>query len=149
MLQQAPQKIQLAGQAYALSPQHHKQQMSTETYRLLAFTICRLFPLTPVHCRSDRPVVSHSLPLNHHAVFFDYVVIDGKRYYASRTVGTNRSSLVHAIIPGPSPVHAYGEILEIFQFDQKFRAVNEPLWFARMRWFVPWRGECEQVWSDL
>ncbi|KAG2076598.1 hypothetical protein BDR04DRAFT_1149040 [Suillus decipiens] len=129
-----------AGQAYALSPRHHKQQMSTETYQLLAFTICCLFPLTPVHCRSDHPVVPHSLPLNRHAVFFDYVVID---------VGTNWSSLVHVIIPGPHPIHAYGEILKIFQFDQKFHAVDEPLWFSRMRWFVPWRGECERVWSDF
>jgi hypothetical protein len=46
-------------------------------------------------------------------------------------------------------VHAHGEVLKIFQFDQRFRAVDDSLWFARMRWFVPWRRECEKVWNDL
>ncbi|KAG1774332.1 hypothetical protein EV702DRAFT_1047887 [Suillus placidus] len=74
-------------------------------------------------------------------VFFDYVVID--------TVGTNCSSLVHVIIPGITVIHAYGEVLEIFQFNQRFRNVDDSLWFARMRWFVPWRGEREKVWDDF
>jgi hypothetical protein len=48
--------------------------------------------------------------------FFDYVVIGSKRYHASRTVGTNHSSLVHVVIPGTTTIHAYSEVLEIFQF---------------------------------
>ncbi|KAG1886831.1 uncharacterized protein F5891DRAFT_922731, partial [Suillus fuscotomentosus] len=67
-----------AGLAYSLSPRHRKQGMSTETYRLLASTLCYHFPLTPVHCRFDHAVVPHSLPLDRDAVFFDYVVIDSK-----------------------------------------------------------------------
>ncbi|KAG2357584.1 hypothetical protein BDR07DRAFT_1419902, partial [Suillus spraguei] len=67
----------------------------------------------------------------------------------SRAVGTNRSSLVHVIIPGITVIHAYGEVLEIFQFNQRFHNVDDSLWFARMRWFVPWRGEREKVWDDL
>lgn len=124
--------------------------MSTETYRLLAQTICYQYPLTPVHCRSDRPITSNSLPLDRDATFFDYVIIDGKRYHGSRTVGYNRSSFVHVAIPSPTVTqHAYGEILEIFQFDQRFRLEDTPLWVVRMRWFVPWNGECEKVWTDL
>ncbi|KAG1844856.1 hypothetical protein DFJ58DRAFT_843947 [Suillus subalutaceus] len=82
-------------------------------------------------------------------VFFDYVVIDSKRYYASRAVGTNCSCLVHVIIPGTTVIHAYGEVLEIFQFNQNLRNVDDSLWFACMHWFVPWRGEREKVWDDL
>ncbi|KAG1893909.1 uncharacterized protein F5891DRAFT_985452 [Suillus fuscotomentosus] len=74
-------------------------------------------------------------------VFFDYVMID--------TVGTNRSSLVYVIIPGTTVIHAYGEVLKIFQFNQRFHNVDDSLWFARMCWFVPWRGEHEKVWDDL
>ncbi|KAG1846632.1 hypothetical protein F4604DRAFT_1688312 [Suillus subluteus] len=138
-----------AGQVYALSPRHQIKAMSTETYRLLAHTICCQYPLTPVHCRLYRAIVPHSLPLDRNAIFFDYVVINGRRYYGSRTVGSNRSSFVHVAIPGPNIQHAYGEVLEIFQFDQNFRDVDTPLWLARMRWFIPWNGECERVWADL
>ncbi|KAG1807702.1 hypothetical protein EV424DRAFT_1350598 [Suillus variegatus] len=74
-------------------------------------------------------------------VFFDYVMID--------TVGTNHSSLVHVIIPGTSVIHAYGKVLEIFHFNQRFSNVDDSLWFSRMHWFVPWRGECEKVWDDF
>lgn len=97
----------------------------------------------------DRPLLSHSLPLNRQAIFFDYVVLRGKRYYASRTTGSNRSSFVHVIIPtnGP-PCHAYGEILEIFQFDQNFHGRGNPMWFARMRWLKGWRAE-PSPWDKL
>jgi hypothetical protein len=123
--------------------------MSTETYWLLARTLCFCFPLTPVHCQSDRAVVSHSIPLDCVAVFFDYVIVDGKRYHASRTTGTSNSSFVHVVIPGKNPVHAYGEVLEIFQFTQDFRGAGQSLWFARMWWFKPWTGECAKVWNEL
>jgi hypothetical protein len=103
----------------------------------------------PVHCRSDRAVAPNSLPLEHIATFFEYVVVNGKRFYASRTVGWNKSSLVHAVIPGPIPKDAYGEVLEILQINQDFRNTGTPLWFARVRWFKPWCGERDQIWDNL
>lgn len=141
----------LASQTYTLSPRHQTKTMSSETYRLLARTICLRYPLTPVHCRFDRPVVPHSLPLDPMAVYFDYVVINGKRYHASRTTGSNHSSFVHVLIPkaGTTSIHAYGEVLEIFQYTQNFRGVGNPMWFVRMRWFVPWTGEGEEIWRTL
>jgi hypothetical protein len=120
-----------------------------ETYRLLADMICLRFPLTPVHRRSDRPGFPNSLPLDHSATFFEYVVVDGKRYYASRMVGWNKSSFVHVMIPGTSSNDAYGEILEVFQFDQDFRRAGCPLWLAHIRWFRPWSGEREGIWDNL
>jgi hypothetical protein len=95
--------------------------MSSETYQILARTLCMRYPLTPVHCRADRAVVPHSIPLNRQAVFYYYIIINGKRYYGSRTVGSNRSSFVHVIIPqrtGQNPLQLHGEVLEIFQIDQ-------------------------------
>jgi hypothetical protein len=70
------------------------------------------------------------------AVFFDYVVIRGKRYNASHTTGSNNSSFVHVLIPqtDATPIHAYGEVLEIFQYMQNFRGVGSPMWFVQMRW---------------
>ncbi|KAG1790943.1 uncharacterized protein HD556DRAFT_1445718 [Suillus plorans] len=138
-----------AGQSYALSPRHQKTLMTTDTYRLLAQTLCFRYPLAPVHCLCDHPVVPHSLPLDHTAIFFDYVVIKGKRYYASRTVGSNRSSFVHVIIPADNPIHLHGEVLEIFQVDQSWREHVQSLWFARMHWFKPWQGDAGMVWNKF
>lgn len=123
--------------------------MTTDTYRLLAQTLCFRYPLAPVHCLCDCPVVPHSLPLDRTAIFFDYVVIKGKRYYASRTVGSNRSSFVHVIIPADNPIHLHGEVLEILQVDQSWREHVQSLWFARMRWFKPWQGDAGMVWNKL
>ncbi|KAG1718461.1 hypothetical protein EDB19DRAFT_1920545 [Suillus lakei] len=101
----------------------------------------------------DLPLVAHSLPLNRQAIFFEYVILGGKRYYASRTVGSNRSSFIHAIIPSAlhPPRHAYGEVLELFQFEQNFRGPGHDtmLWFARTRWFKPWRCESTNPWDDF
>jgi len=127
--------------------------MTLETCRLLAKTICLHSPLTPVHCRLDPPIVPHSIPLNRKATFFDYVMIEGKRYHASRTVGYNSSSLVHAVIPnshghGEQRRNGYGEILEVFQLDQDIHFEGQSMWFARMHWFKPWHGP-SMCWEDL
>jgi hypothetical protein len=105
--------------------------------------------LNPVHRHSDRPVVSNSLPLDHTAMFFKYVIVDSKQYYASCVVGWNKSSFVHIVVPVPSLTDAYGEILKVFQFDQDFCQAGCPLWFARIRWFKPWSRECESIWDNL
>ncbi|KIK33735.1 hypothetical protein CY34DRAFT_26988 [Suillus luteus UH-Slu-Lm8-n1] len=74
--------------------------------------------VTDAHCHMDHLLLSHSLPLNQQAIFFNYVVLCGKRYYASWTTGSNHLSFIHVIIPNNgSPCHVYGEILEIFQFE--------------------------------
>jgi hypothetical protein len=134
---------------YAFSPHHHTRHMSSDTYRLLANTICSRFPSTPIHCCSDNPVFPNSLPLERTALFFDYIVVNSKQYHASHTVGSNRSSFVHVLIPGPSPVGTYGELLEVFQLNQDFRHTGSSLRLARMRWFRPWTGEHESIWDDL
>jgi len=139
----------IGGITYSLGPQCQIRNMSSETYHLLAHTICSRYPATPVHCRSDHTVTPNSLPLTHTAIFFEYVVVNGKRYYASRTVGWNTSSLVHVVIPGPFPKDAYGEVLEILQIDQDFRNTGRPLWLARIRWLKPWCGERDRIWDDL
>jgi hypothetical protein len=141
--------LKIGGLLYGLSPRHHTGNMSSDTYRLLAETVNDRFPLTPVHCRSHRPINSNSIPLDRTATFFEYVVIIGKRYHASRTVGTNKSSFAHVLIPGSSPINTYGEILEIFQVNQRILESDRPLWFVRMRWFKPWSGERDQIWDDL
>jgi hypothetical protein len=92
---------------------------------------------------------SNSIPPNQTATFFEYVVIVGKRYHAPRTVGTNKSSFTHILIPGSLPNNTYSEILEIFQVNQRILESDCPLWFVEMRWFKPWSSEHDQIWDDL
>ncbi|KIO11444.1 hypothetical protein M404DRAFT_127581, partial [Pisolithus tinctorius Marx 270] len=138
-----------AGITYSLSPRCHENVFSSETYRLLARTLNARFPLSPVHCQHERPTTPRSIPLNPNGIFYDYVVINGKRFHASRAVGTHRSSLVHVMIPGQVPTHGYGEILEIFQLDQPLHDGKQRLWFAHMRWFKPYHGNQRTIWDDL
>ncbi|KAG1907550.1 uncharacterized protein F5891DRAFT_974250 [Suillus fuscotomentosus] len=104
-----------AVQIYSLSPRHRKRDMSMDTYRLLAQSLCFRFPHTPVHCRTDRAIVPQSLPLNRQTVFFDYVIVDGK-----------------ALLRFP-----YSRIQPLLNFHGE----EKTMWFARMRWFKPWGAQ--------
>lgn len=137
-----------AGLAYALSPRHHEKIFSSDTYCLLSHTLNTRFRHSPTHCQHERPTVPHSIPLNCSGIFFDYVIINGKCFHASRAVGTHRSSIVHVVIPGEEPTHAYGELTEIFQVDQHLHDGKHTLYFARMRWFRPYIGERRTIWDD-
>ena len=134
---------------YGFSPRHHKESMSSDTYQLVTETICLQFPMTPVHCWSDCPLFPNSIPLDKSAMFFEYVVIEGKQYHASHMTGTAKSSLTHVVIPGPSPVDTFGEVMEIIQVHQQFQWSNCPLYFVHMWWFKPWSGKHEQLWDEL
>ncbi|KIO00297.1 hypothetical protein M404DRAFT_29676 [Pisolithus tinctorius Marx 270] len=67
------------GLAYSLSPWHHENILSMETYQLIARALNARFPFLPVHCQHERPIMPHSIPLSNKATFFDYIVINGKR----------------------------------------------------------------------
>ena len=124
--------VMIGGIPYALSPRCQFKNMLLETYHLLAHTICTRYPAMPVHCQSDHVVTPNSFPLNHIVIFFEYVVINGKCFYTSRTVGWNKLSLIHVVIPGPFPRDAYGEVLEILQIDQDFQNIGSLLWLIQM-----------------
>lgn len=127
--------------------------MLLETYKLLADTISCQSPFMPVHCRYNTPIVPNSIPLNREAMFFDYVIVGSKRFYASRSVGTRSSSFVEVAIPsttvGSTPTLVYGEILEIIQFNQDIHHANESMWFVHMRWLKKWSGERDKIWDML
>ncbi|KIK81093.1 hypothetical protein PAXRUDRAFT_35984 [Paxillus rubicundulus Ve08.2h10] len=128
-------------QLYGLSPRCQLKTMTTDTYELLAQMICLQSPQTPMHCRYNCPIVPHSLPLNREATFFDYVTVKGKRYYASRSIGTKSSSLVQVGLlhqNDPGIMYAYGKMMEFFQFDQDIHHKDESMWFARMWWLKSW-----------
>ncbi|KIN96500.1 hypothetical protein M404DRAFT_33209 [Pisolithus tinctorius Marx 270] len=77
-LSQELDEISMDGMAYALSPRHHENNFSSETYRLLAHTLNTRFPHSPVHCQHEQPTSHNSIPLNHKGLFYNYVIIEGK-----------------------------------------------------------------------
>lgn len=139
--------FKLGMQMFSLSPHCKTQVMLTETYHSLARTLCFRFPYTPVHCRGDELLFQNSAPRDREETFYDYVIVNGRRFRASSTVGSNSSSLVRVTIPRDIPGTAYyGEFLEIFRFELRS---GDCVWFGRMCWFKPWRGTCSKVWDDL
>ncbi|KZT18076.1 hypothetical protein NEOLEDRAFT_1081034 [Neolentinus lepideus HHB14362 ss-1] len=90
-----------------------------------------------------------SIPLEDSAIFYDYVVLNGKRYHASEATGMHRTSMVEVDLKrdNGSIRTEYGELLEIFEYDQK--TLGGPIWLGRIRWFVPWTGARDPVWSTL
>ncbi|KAF7372218.1 hypothetical protein MVEN_00081200 [Mycena venus] len=131
-----------------LSPRSKIATMSDETYRQLADALTIHYPDIPVHCISDSPRSPASLPLETRATFYSYVIVNGKRYYASSGAKSNKSSLIQVAVSRPTGVSIRcGELLEIFKFQQ-FEGATE-LWFGRMRWFTPYRGPQEPIWQDF
>jgi|ERR1700722_10298948 len=136
-----------AGQRYQVSARYEEKLMSTTTYRQLAKTLCLQNPDRPYHCQAERPTDPRSIPLHQMATFYDYVVLNGARFYSSHAVSSNRSSLVEVCLVDSNTnqtVSRCGELLNIFQFCQ----MDCPAFFGQMRWFREWKGVRESVWDD-
>jgi hypothetical protein len=124
--------------------------MSRETYCKLAWTLSIHYPDFPVHCQSDRPQNPQSVLLDQIAIFYDYVIIDSFRYYASMVVGSHQASLVDVntnVNAIPSTGLRCGELLEILQVDSLRSTNGRPIWLGRICWFKEWTGPREAIWD--
>lgn len=120
--------------------------MDSELYMSLLKYFNAVYPQWHVHSYLARPQHADSTPLTDTVILFDYVTMRGQRFYSSSFSGVRSSALAEVQVPW-LPTSACGEILEIFQFQQN---ISQPvLWLARMRWFKPWSGDCEAVWTQL
>jgi hypothetical protein len=133
------------GQPFAPSPRQETKSMSIETYHQLACALAFWYPETHLHCQGKHPIHPDSLLLDQSAIFFDYIIFNGSRYYASRSVGSNRASLVDVMLPTEET--RSGEILELLQVQ--VNNMSNLIWVAHMRWFRPWDGPRERIWDDL
>ncbi|KAI6041804.1 hypothetical protein EDC04DRAFT_2892688 [Pisolithus marmoratus] len=139
------------GTAYGLSPRRQLKALLHETYKALAHTLSLQTPDTPVHCQNHRPAAAHSVTLDRMATFFEYVIIGRKRYHASWSLGSRNSLLIHVVLPQQNrpAIDAYGEILEVFHFNQDIHYQGQSMYFVRMRWFRRWDREKEAVWETF
>lgn len=82
------------GVSFVLSLWYQTRNTSFMTYCLLACILNKRYPVTPVYCWSDHFAIPNSLPLDHTAIFFEYVIINSKWFFASQTVRWNKLSLI-------------------------------------------------------
>ncbi|KAL1940756.1 hypothetical protein VTO73DRAFT_7797 [Trametes versicolor] len=136
---------------YHLSPRKATRAMSSQTYKSVLRHFWRRYPAWHVHSMFGTARYIDSVPLVSSAVFYDYVAITGRRYYASSEAVSKHSSYVEVYTSdydGPSGDRpsACGELEEVLEFCQ---ADGMPaFWFGRMRWFRPWLGDREAVWDN-
>ena len=138
----------LEGQHLSFSARNKVKRLSNKTYQQLSRTLNIRFPDHPVHCQSERPKSFHSIPLSPEATFFDYVVLGGRRYHASRAVGSNRSALVEVVLKNlhMNGQSSCGELLEIFKTDP-YRN-SQPQFLGHVRWYKEWDQPCEAIWTQ-
>lgn len=112
--------------------------MPLGTYRAVLRHLHANFPQWHLHSSLALPRHIDSQPLERQAIFFEYVILRGHRYYASKMAGSRNSALIEVSVPvtHPSAIDvSCGELVEIIQFQQN--ASTPILWFGRMRWFRP------------
>lgn len=134
---------------WELSPRYTEKTMNRPLYYQMLCHLTKQYPSWHLHSSFGRQEHADSQPMFQQALFFDYVVLHGHRYYSSVQSGAKHSSLVEVDLPSrhPSgyPRRGRGELLEILQFQQS--PGTSPVWVARMRWFIPWTGERDPVWE--
>ncbi|KAH9924357.1 hypothetical protein B0H21DRAFT_712451, partial [Amylocystis lapponica] len=129
-----------------LDQAHEIKKFSSETYRILLRFLQQRYPDWHLHSMLGKAHFADSQPMHNIGVFFDYVVVGGKRYYASGKTGTRHSSYVEVYSSfASSNPSTCGELLEVFQFQQN--PTMQPLWYGRIRWFKPWNGPREDIWT--
>ena len=120
--------------------------MSTDLYQATLRYFQRKYPHWHIHSRFGRRLFTDSLPLTQEVISFDYVTLNGQRFYAERQSGNGAASLIEAKVSWSQQLAA-GKLLDVFQFQQD--AHHPPLWLAHVRWFKPWTGPREAIWDQL
>lgn len=94
----------------------------------------------------DPQPAAGSIPLTNHSLFFDYTVVNGLRYSASRRAVTSASSLVQCVVNANGDT-SVGELTDIIHINQAPHGIFS---FARVRWFRPLRLDLtDTVWHAL
>lgn len=120
----------LGGISFLLSSRSVGGLMDPDVYNevLQYFTLRLRVPV-----RSHIAAVTDGVPVLPHVIFFDYIVINQRRYWASTRTNNDGSSLI-AVATGPRQVHV-GELTHIFTLQQS--TLGGLYRFGRVRWLRP------------
>lgn len=129
------------GVAFLLSTRSVTGLMAPDVYRdVLDHFVIRL----PFPVRSHIATSNVGVPLLPQATFFDYVVINQRRYWASSRNSNNANSLI-SVMTGQGSSHV-GELTDIFTISQStLGGIHR---FGRVRWLQPFAFDMSRsAWS--
>lgn len=86
-----------------------------------------------IRVRSHIAAITDGVPILPQATFFDYVVINQRRYWASTRTNNEGSSLI-SVATGPQQIHV-GELTHVFTLQQP--TLGGLYRFGRVRWLCP------------
>ncbi|KZV76257.1 hypothetical protein PENSPDRAFT_476384 [Peniophora sp. CONT] len=143
-------ELSVASTQFALSSRWEMRSMPSETYRLLVDQLNIMFAQDGLRFHSRRQALPtpQSIAVEIDARFYDYVVLDGRRFHASSHANTPAQSLVEVHVPALNGVvrKEYGELVEILQYDQL--PGGRCIWLGHIRWFTRWEGQLPPSWQS-
>ncbi len=115
--------------------------MDTTTYAAVLAHINLLFPSLPLRSRLDSQAPLDAIPLRAKALMFDYVIVNQRRYSASRRATNVMNSLVEVTVDGTGRTWV-GELKDIIRIDQKPQGVFT---IGQFEWFRPFAVDMSQT----
>jgi hypothetical protein len=121
------------GIAYSLSPRFTSTQMTSEMYHLVLRYLSALYPAANLRSLNHPSPAPGSVPLPNAAWFFDYVVLQGRRYSSSSRTTNRANSMVQAFVSDRGDT-CVGELINIIHIE-----VNEDHKYVlgHFRWLHP------------
>lgn len=124
--------------------------MSSETYSLLVDQLNIMFTSDGMsfYSRIQARPTPQSIAVELNARFYDYVILNGRRFHASSNANTPALSLVEVHVPSLNGDlrKEYGELVEILAYDQL--PGQRQVWLGRVRWFSRWEGQLPPSWQS-
>ncbi|RXW14412.1 hypothetical protein EST38_g11447 [Candolleomyces aberdarensis] len=103
---------------YAFSPRFETRRLDSALYYRLLNYLSTVFPSENLRSWNEADPLPGSVPLVSEALFFDYVIIQGRRYHASHRAGNAKNSMVEVFVSQMGNTWI-GELQDIIQIEQK------------------------------
>lgn len=119
-----------------MSPRYECKVLDGQLYEVVLRQLIRLFPGCRFRSLSTPNPDAGTIPLQNQACFYDYVVVNQHRYFASSRAPNRTNSLVECVVyanDGSSRLWT-GELIDIIHINQ---APTGVFTLAQIRWFRP------------
>ncbi len=124
----------IAGKPFELSTRSSREPCPVDLYFALLRHLQIRQPMQQFHSILTLVPSPSSTLIPNLATFFDYIVVAGHRYHASRRAVSSRNSLALVQTSSNGRSNWGGEIVDIFMFEQAGVGL---VYLAAMRWFHP------------
>lgn len=129
--------------AFGLSPLSRREAMPASVYNTVLAELQKCEPSNIRH-NIDLQGDTTRIPLALYAMYFDYIVLCGRRYTAEKRSATGQNSLIQA--RAADGRHRVGRLLEIFRMDQE--GVSKRM-FLLVQWYQLQQELDVPTWNSL